>query len=50
MKFSSQRKEMLLFLTTNMVSVRSRANKKFHKLQSDYCFVLVFFFSDVFIS
>ena len=29
MEFSSQRREMLLFLTTNMVAVTSRANQQF---------------------
>ena len=29
LEFSSQRKEMLLFLTTNMAAVTSRANQQY---------------------
>ena len=29
-EFSSQRRDMLLFLTTNMAAVTSRANEQFH--------------------
>ena len=31
MEFSSQRREMLLFLTTNMAAVTSRANQQFNR-------------------
>ena len=30
--FSSQRREMLLFLTTNMAAVTSRANQQYRKI------------------
>ena len=33
-EFSSQRREMLLFLTTNMAAVTSRANQQLQTLQT----------------
>ena len=34
MEFSSQRREMLLFLTANMAAVTSRANQLWHMILS----------------
>ena len=38
-EFSSQRREMLLFLTTNMAAVTSRANQQLEKKDMQ-CFLL----------
>ena len=40
-EFSSQRREMLLFLTTNMAAVTSRASQQYMYL-SEYVVYLVF--------
>ena len=40
-KFSSQRREMLLFLTTNMAAVTSRANQQYMVLQYPTCCITI---------
>ena len=40
-EFSSQRREMLLFLTTNMAAVTSRANQQYLASQPDRIFKIL---------